>query len=190
MAADETILSVIWQDNQTVKRMELTHPDLARPLFHLWNCNRTNSRKNDSIPADERMDITALLYNGHKVVAQTIGSRGWQESIFDDEILGSGHIEIRRQPTAEEMEFLEKEYKQLSREQFEEMKEKLTCLHTGEMVLFYINRYGFYEGHTDFRADPVAIAFIFGLRSVEELHRATNENLYHYFTSHFTYNPE
>ncbi len=190
MAANETILSVIWQDNQTVKKMGLTHPDLARPLFHLWNWGRKNSSESEPVSADERMDITALVYNGHEVSVQTTGSRGWQESIFDDEILGSGHIELQREPTDEELEFLEKEYEQLTPEQFEAMKEKLTHLHTGEMVLFYINRYGFYEGHTDFRADPVTIAFIFGLRSIDELHKAANENLYNYFTSHFTYNPE
>lgn len=190
IAADETILSVIWQDNQTVKKMGLTHHDLARPLFHLWNCNRIISSENERLPADERMDITALVHNGYEVAAKMTGSRGWQESIFNDEILGSGHIEIRREPTAEEMEFLDKHHKQLTPEQFEELKEQLTSLHTGEMVLFYINRYGFYEGHTDFRADPVTIAFIFGLRSIENLHKAANENLYQYFTSHFTYNPE
>ncbi len=190
MAANETILSVIWQDNQTAKKMDLTHPDLARPLFHIWNSARINGGENESIPAEERMDITALVYNGHEVVVQITGSRGWQESIFDDEILGSGHIEISREMEEKELEFLEKQYAQLTPEQFEGMKEKLTCLHIGEMVLFYINRYGFYEGHTDYRADPVTIAFIFGLRSIEELHKAANGNLYQYFTGHFTYNPE
>jgi hypothetical protein len=37
------------------------------------------------------------------------------------------------------------------------------------MVPFYIMRYGFYEGHRGYRADPIAIASIFGLRSIEEL---------------------
>jgi hypothetical protein len=30
-------------------------------------------------------------------------------------------------------------------------------------------RYGFYEGHTFWRVDPVAMAFIFGFKSLEEL---------------------
>ncbi len=33
----------------------------------------------------------------------------------------------------------------------------------------YIMRYGFYEGHTFWRADPIAISFIFGFKSLEEL---------------------
>jgi len=190
MTADETILSVIAQDNHTVKNLGLTHPDLARPLFHIWNSARINGSENESIPANERMGITALVYNGNEVAVQMTGSRGWQESIFNDEILGTGHIEIRREPDSEEMEFLKQQYEQLTPEQFEGMKEKLTYLNIGEMVLFYINRYGFYEGHTDFRADPVTIAFIFGLRSVKELHKAANGNFYQYFTSHSTFNPE
>lgn len=131
-----------------------------------------------------------MVYNGHEVTVQVTGSRGWQESIFNDEILGTGHMEVWRELDQEEMEFLKEQYPHLSPELFEEMKEKITHLHTGEMVLFYINRYGFYEGHSDFRADPVTIAFIFGLQSVEEIHKAANGNLYQYFTSHFTYNPE
>ena len=37
LAENETIMSVIWADNQAVRKLGLTHPDLARPLFHLWN---------------------------------------------------------------------------------------------------------------------------------------------------------
>ena len=36
-------------------------------------------------------------------------------------------------------------------------------------VPFYIMRYGFYEGHTSYRADPIAIACIFGLRSLQQI---------------------
>lgn len=190
MAADETIISVIWQDNKTAEKLGLTHPDLARPLFHLWNISNIHSRFNESKPAKERTDLKALVYNGHEITVQVTGSRGWQESIFNDEILGTGYMEVWRELDQEEMEFLKEQYPHLSPGQFEEMKEKIAHLHTGEMVLFYINRYGFYEGHTDYRTDPVTIAFIFGLKSVGEIHKAANGNLYQYFTSHFTNNPE
>jgi hypothetical protein len=190
MAADETIISVIWQDNKTAEKLGLTHPDLARPLFHLWNISNIHARSNESKPDEERTDLKALVYNGHEIAVQVTGSRGWQESIFNDEILGTGHMEVWRELDQEEMEFLKEQYQHLSPELFEEMKEKIAHLHTGEMVLFYINRYGFYEGHSDFRADPVTIAFIFGLQSMEEIHKAANGNLYQYFTSHFTHNPE
>ena len=36
----------------------------------------------------------------------------------------------------------------------------------------YIMCYGFYEGHTEYRTDPIAIVFIFGLRSIEEIEDA------------------
>jgi hypothetical protein len=47
-------------------------------------------------------------------------------------------------------------------------------------------RYGFYEGHTAYRADPVAIAFIFGLRSLEELEKIFPWKLYKILTTHYT----
>jgi hypothetical protein len=46
-------------------------------------------------------------------------------------------------------------------------------------------RYGFYEGHTAYRADPVVIACIFGLKSVEEIENAFPGMLYEVLTSHF-----
>ena len=37
LAADEDILSVLHGDNELVRRLGLKHPELARPLFHVWN---------------------------------------------------------------------------------------------------------------------------------------------------------
>jgi hypothetical protein len=118
------------------------------------------------------------------------GSRGWQESIFNDEILGTGHIEIWRKLTSEELEFLEKRYARLSQEQFEQLQKKLSHFHTSEMVFFYINRYGFYEGHNEYRPDPLTVALIFGLTTIEKAHNIYNRDLYTYFTTNFTQNPE
>jgi len=47
-------------------------------------------------------------------------------------------------------------------------------------------RYGFYEGHTDYRADPAAIARIFGLRSLEQIEAAFPGRLEEVLTQHFT----
>ena len=52
------------------------------------------------------------------------------------------------------------------------LTEMLTSIRTGEMVPFYIMRYGFYEGHTDYRTDPLTISFVFGLKPVEEIEAA------------------
>jgi len=41
------------------------------------------------------------------------------------------------------------------------------------------------EGHTSCRADPIAIAFIFGLKSIEEIESVFNGNLYEALTTHF-----
>ncbi|MBA7574451.1 hypothetical protein ES708_16257 [subsurface metagenome] len=190
MTADETILSVLRNDNKTVQKLGLTHPDLARPMFHLWNVSRTTELFNKNIPAEERTELKALVYNEHEIKVQVSGSRGWQESIFNDEILGIGHLEVWRELNKQEMDFLKEQYQHLTPEQFQAMREGITHLLTGEMVLFYINQYGFYEGHSDFRADPVTIAYVFGIRSLEELHKATGGDLFRYFTTPFTNNAE
>jgi hypothetical protein len=63
---------------------------------------------------------------------------------------------------------------------------KLSYIHTGEMVPYYIMRYGFYEGHTSYRADPIALAFIFGLRTLDEIENALPGQLYSVLTDHCT----
>ncbi len=54
------------------------------------------------------------------------------------------------------------------------------------MVPYYIMRYGFYEGHTSYRADPIAIACIFGLRSLQQIESAFEGRLSEVLTTHFT----
>jgi hypothetical protein len=71
-------------------------------------------------------------------------------------------------------------------EELSGMSRKLTYIHTGEMVPFYIMRYGFYEGHTGYRADPIAIASIFGLRSIEQISDAPDLDLPTALSNHHT----
>ena len=66
-----------------------------------------------------------------------------------------------------------------------ELQERLSRFHFSEMAPYYIMRYGFYEGHTDYRADPIAIAYIFGLRSLEEIENAFPGRVYATLTDHF-----
>lgn len=46
-------------------------------------------------------------------------------------------------------------------------------------------RYGFYEGHTDHRADPVAIANPFGLADLGKIDAAVGRDLYAVLTQHY-----
>jgi len=82
--------------------------------------------------------------------------------------------------------FLQEKYSNLSDEQMRDFQKMLSYIRTGEMVPFYIMRYGFYEGHTGYRADPIAISLIFGLRGLEEIEKAFAGNLYKALTEHFT----
>ena len=40
MEYDEDIISVLLGDNRLARKLKLTHPELARPLFHMWNIVR------------------------------------------------------------------------------------------------------------------------------------------------------
>jgi hypothetical protein len=180
MSRDEEIVSVLRGDNGLVRQLGLTHPQCARPLFHVFNLILAGRR--DS----ERANVGGILYNGRRVHLDFWGSKGWQESIFDDEILGYWEIEMRRELDQEEKAFLSSRYSHLSEGEMAELTEKLAHIHTGEMVPFYIMRYGFYEGHTSYRADPIAVASIFGLRSIREIESAFDGRLYEVLTHHFS----
>lgn len=182
MSHDEDIISVLKGDNRLVKILGLTHPQMARPLFHVWNIIKRHEKKGSSLGG-----IDYFLYNGRKVYL--IGSesgRGWQDSIFHDEILGAYHIEIGRDLDQGEKAFLNAKYSNLKAEQMTEFLKMLSYIHTGEMVPYYIMRYGFYEGHTGYRADPIAIASIFGLKSIQEIEKTFEGVLYQVLTEHFT----
>jgi|GEM_PF-932677 len=180
MSKDEDIISVLRGDNKLVNKLGLIHPQIAEPLFHVFNV--ILSVKKDS----ERGNVRGILYNQRNIYLKFWGSKGWQESIFNDEILGYWQIEMWRELDQEEKTFISRKYSNLSEEEMAELKKKLSYIHTGEMVPYYIVRYGFYEGHTDYRADPISISFIFGLRSIEEIENAFNGNLYETLTDHFT----
>ena len=185
MSQEEDIISVLKGDNRLAKKLGLTHPQLAKPLFHVWNIIRLVSYTSRSVGRSIE-DIDYFLYNGRKIRLLRSGGRGWQDSIFNDEIRGMYQIEFYIELDKDEKAFLQEKYANLSNEQMTNFLKMLSHIYTGEMVMFYIMRYGFYEGHTGYRTDPIAISFIFGLRSLEEIEKAFEGNLYKTLTEHFT----
>jgi hypothetical protein len=177
IAAEEDILSVLLGDNRLVRRLGLTHPDLARALFHFFNIIRAYEweKSDPDRPSDSPH---TLFYNDRRIrILGWRSGKGWQSSIFDDEILGYYHLELGRDPSPSEAAWLKERYAHLDEEAMKGMLDRLTRCHTGEMAAFYIMRYGFYEGHTGYRADPLALAFIFGLKTLEEIDRAAEGRL-------------
>ncbi len=164
MGEDEDIISVMQKDNRIVSALGLIHPRLSRPLFQIFNI--ILARMNPSIRV---FPENKILYNRNWVSVKYQAGKGWQESIFDDEILGFWQIEIKRDFTPEENKFFAEKFQALDEQEKSELKERLSHIRIGEMVPFYIQRYGFYEGSTPYRADPLAISFIFGLKSLEEI---------------------
>ncbi|UCC39325.1 MAG: hypothetical protein JSV96_16250 [Candidatus Aminicenantes bacterium] len=187
MSHDEDIISVLKGDNRLVKKLGLTHRQTAKALFHMWNLILKQIEVyyyyNDGRPWGE---VEYFLYNKKKIFLEVGTTKGWQESIFNDEIYGGCHINISRELSQDEKGYLNKKYSHLNPEQMEELIKKLSRIHTGEMEPYYVMRYGFYEGHTDYRVDPIAIAFIFGLRSIEEIEGEFERNLHKVLTEHFT----
>ncbi len=114
------------------------------------------------------------------------GTKGWQVSIFQDEIQGKFDISVHRQLSQKEKVLLKGWYAYLTAQQMTDMEKKLSSIHFSEMAPYYIMRYGFYEGHTTYRADPIAISFIFGLRSLEEIEKTFKGKLYTTLINHFT----
>ena len=171
IAHDEDIVSVLKGDNELVHEMGLTHPELAKPLFHIFNVVLTVSKDSN------RGDMRGILYNSREIDFKFWGAKGWQESIFDDEILGYWEIDIWTDLNHDELGFLSRQYSNLPDENRAELIRRLSFIHTGEMVPYYIMRYGFYEGHTGYRADPITVASIFGLRTMKELTSAFEGDL-------------
>ena len=87
--------------------------------------------------------------------------------------------------TDREIEFLREAYPHMRYNEFMDMVDKLSHIHTGEMEPQYIMKYGFYEGHTEYRADPLAIAFVFGIKSIEDIENCFKGKLDKILTDHF-----
>ncbi len=184
MAEDEDIISVLKGDNQLVQAMGLTHRDLSKPFFHLWN-TILYMIDYDSQGIISSNESDSMFYFGRSIRFAAPSCRGWQYSLFTDSIQGECHLELEVALTEEDRSFIDKHYSFLSNGDKKDFIEKLTHVHTGEMVAYYIQYYGFYEGHTDYRADPITLAFIFGLKSIEELHDIFKGNLYEMLTLPF-----
>jgi hypothetical protein len=184
LAADEDLLAVLHGDNVLVQRLGLTHPELARPLFHVWNLVLAEYERNRF--GRNWDNVTCLFYRGKRIrFGQVHPTRGFQESIFDDEIQGAFEINLHRELSEGEEAFLRERYAHLNDEQRSDLAARLSRIHTSEMEPYYIMRYGFYEGHTPYRVDPLTIAFVFGLRSLEDLEAALPGGLYATLTTHY-----
>jgi len=160
LGAGEDIVSVVKADNRIVTALGLTHPELARPLFHIcWNMMNTDIDLNRwHMPEHRWRNVTALLGHGRTVTVVAGDTKGVQQSIFSDGIEGFFWIEINRDLTEQERAFLGKRYGHLEPRQMDALVRALTHIRTGEMEPHHVMWYGFYEGKTSWRTDPIAIA--------------------------------
>jgi hypothetical protein len=173
LGRDDDLLSVLRADNGTVESLGLTHPDLARPLFHVLNMMQKDidlGRWN--MAAHRWHNVTAVLSHGRTVHVVAGDTKGGQFSIFDDGLEGASWFELTGAITDGERAFLEARYPRLGREEMDAFVRSLTRIRSGDMEPFYITGYGFYEGRTPWRTDPIALAFVFGLRTIQQIEAA------------------
>lgn len=187
LAEDEDLLSILIGDNERVARLGLKHPNLARPLFHVWNLLLREYALGKL--GRFKDDVGSFWYGGREIHLRAERTKGFQESIFNDEVKGAFDIEIRRELDAEEQRLVRERYAHLSAADREALVQRLTRLRTGEMQPYYIMRYGFYEGHTEYRVDPIAIAMVFSLKPLAEIDQACDGQLDRVLTSHFQARP-
>jgi HEAT repeat protein len=186
VAEDEDIMSVIKGDNRFARRLGLSHAQLAQPLFHVLNLMDLNQKQKNYLSYQgHRAEYPPFFYNGKQISVQVEYTRGGQASIFSDSLDGALAIRIHRDLTQHEKDYLNRAYSHLRPQQGQDLAEKLSCFLIGEMVMYYAKGYGFYEGHTGWRADPIAIAFIFGMKDLKDIDAAFDGKLYSALTRHF-----
>lgn len=175
LAEDEDLIGVLKGDNARVAQLGLKHPELARPLFHVWNLLLRQYALGKL--GRFKDDVGSFWYNGKEVHLRSERTKGFQESIFNDEIKGAFDIELWRDLDVGELRWIKERYAHLSSTDREALVRRLTRLRTGEIQPYYITRYGFYEGHTEYRVDPVATTLIFGLKPLAEIDQAFDGKL-------------
>lgn len=186
LSTDEDLISVLKSDNRLVRQMGLTHPELARPLFHVLNMMDADLSLNRWNMAIHKWDhIRYFYYNDQKIYVEAEDTKGGQQSIFNDGIEGAFYIKLWRDLNPDEQKYLEKHYNFLTDNEFEKFTSLLTTIHTGEMQPQYIMRYGFYEGHTFWRADPITLSLLFGIKDLQDLDQIFDHKLYDLLTKHF-----
>jgi len=187
LADDESIMSVIRADDKIIRKMNLSHPRMAKPLFQILNMMDTDLSLNRWNMARHNWEnISYLFYNENKVFVHVEDTKGGQKSIFNDSIEGGFYIKIWCEFSEEETEYLKKKYGHLEQDALKEFKTSLSTMNIGEIQPQYIMRYGFYEGHTFWRACHIAISFIFGIKSLEELDETFDGGLNEVIANHYT----
>jgi len=131
IADDENVISVLKGDNDLVRKLGLTHPQMARPLYHVWNMILQEIKCGK---LGRFSGIQCFFYNGNKVTLRAERMKGWQVSIFQDEIQGRFDIHVQRILTVAERSFLRGKYPHLSDTQMVELEVRITSLHFSEMA--------------------------------------------------------
>ena len=122
LAEDEHILDVLTGDNRLVENLELTHPLLAKPLFHVLNMMDNDLVLNRWNMARHHWDnIQYFYYKNHQIYVDVVDTKDGQQSIFNDSMEGGFYIKLWFEPDPADLEFLQTHYSHLTSEQMDQM---------------------------------------------------------------------
>jgi len=184
LADDEDIVSVLGRGQSLVERLGLTHRAAGRTAIVRDELARDRHRRRLGEPLLRRLG-RLFPTTGRRSASKALGQKEARSRSLrtDRGCAGSRHLEgvdRKGEETPEESVPLAPE------DRFTALVHGLSRIHTGEMEPQYITRYGFYEGHTEYRTDPLAIALIFGLTTIERIEAAFPGKLPHVLTEHCT----
>jgi hypothetical protein len=131
IGANEQLLEVVQRDNRLVANLDLTHHQLARPLFHLFNLSQRGTEVYARGDAPHAY-LTEMFYAGRMLSVAGEGGKGWQEPLFGDEVLGYYALDVAREPDTNELAYLERTYGRLAASELARLIEALFSIHTGE----------------------------------------------------------
>jgi hypothetical protein len=136
LGENEGFITRLLEDNLFVRQKQLTHQKIAKPLFILATMNKDYCHI-----AQETGDFKTgqCLLNKITFSVSINCTNGYQESIFNDHLRSSCIVNAVKMPQRQNLSF--------------------------DQVLLpnYIDRYGFYEGHTIYRVAPQTIIDFFEL---------------------------
>lgn len=133
LSKSERLIDRLLADNNYVHSKGLTHAKLAQPLTYMRTLSETHCQMND--PASPLSGGTCL-WNGMNFTVEFLAYFGFQESIFDDGLRSNLDVRVINTTTGQAITY-------------------------SEMLIPYIQEYGFYEGDTPYRLSPESIVQMF-----------------------------
>jgi hypothetical protein len=135
LSKNESLIERLLVDNDYVHSKGLTHAQLAEPLIIMRTLPETHCQRNE--PTEPLLGGTCT-WNGVNFSVELAAYFGVQESIFNDGLLSNVDVKVINTTTGQTFTY-------------------------SELLVPYIQDYGFYEGDTPYRLSPESIVQMFDM---------------------------